>query len=113
MLLLCYAARTMQEKAMTIGLDSALGSLTLSQSGDPLRKRFDSVRAISAALVSALSDADVSAQSMADASPSKWHLAHTTWFFETFVLRDLVRGCRPFNSSFAFLNCTLRLRHGI
>jgi hypothetical protein len=63
------------------------------------------VRSISAALVAGLSDADVSAQSMPDASPSKWHLhlAHTTWFFETFVLRDFVRGYRPFNSAFAFL----------
>jgi ergothioneine biosynthesis protein EgtB len=40
---------------------------------------------------------------MPDASPSKWHLAHTTWFFETFVLRDFVRGYRPFSSAFAFL----------
>ena len=75
----------------------------LPGSEDALRKRFDRVRAISAGLTAGLTDADVSAQSMPDASPSKWHLAHTTWFFETFVLRDFVRNYRPFNSTFAFL----------
>ena len=40
---------------------------------------------------------------MPDASPTKWHLAHTTWFFETFVLRDFVSGYRPFDPRFAFL----------
>ena len=40
---------------------------------------------------------------MPDASPAKWHLAHTTWFFETFVLRDFVRGYRLFDPAFAFL----------
>ena len=90
---------------MTARNDRALCDLilTLPPSADALRTRFDRVRAISAALVAGLSDADVSVQSMPDASPSKWHLAHSTWFFETFVLRDFVRGYRPFNSDFAFL----------
>lgn len=85
--------------------DSAPGDviLTMPPSEDALRKRFDRVRTISAELTAGLTDADVSAQSMQDASPSKWHLAHTTWFFETFVLRDFVRNYRPFNSAFAFL----------
>src|SRR5208282_3588009 len=79
------------------------GMILTPPSSDPLRTRFDRVRTISVALVAGLSDADVSVQSMPDASPSKWHLAHTTWFFETFVLRDFVRGYRPFNSAFPFL----------
>ena len=85
--------------------NSARGDLvlTLPSFADALRKRFDRVRTFSVALVAGLSDADVSAQSMPDASPSKWHLAHTTWFFETFVLRDFARGYSPFNSAFAFL----------
>ena len=68
-----------------------------------LAERFTKVRSLSEALVAPLSDADASVQSMEDASPAKWHLAHTTWFFETFVLRDHVTGYRAFDDRFAFL----------
>jgi ergothioneine biosynthesis protein EgtB len=78
-------------------------TLTLPLFMDPLRCRFDRVRRTSTKLVAGLSDADVSGQSMPDASPSKWHLAHTTWFFETLVLRDFVPAYRPFNPAFGFL----------
>ncbi len=77
--------------------------LALPSSADAVWNRFDCVRTLSAALVAGLSDADASVQSMPDASPSKWHLAHTTWFFETFVLRDFVPGYRRFDPAFAFL----------
>jgi len=70
---------------------------------DHLRRRFGGTRQLSLALVEGLSDADASAQSMPDASPAKWHLAHATWFFETFVLRDHVAGYRPFDERFHFL----------
>ena len=51
-----------------------------------LRARFDQVRARTAALAAPIGAEDAMVQSMEDASPTKWHLAHTTWFFERFVL---------------------------
>jgi ergothioneine biosynthesis protein EgtB len=50
-----------------------------------------------------LSDADATIQPFPDASPAKWHLAHTTWFFETFVLRDHVPGYCAFDERWAYL----------
>lgn len=68
-----------------------------------LAERYRAVRALTQALAAPLSDADATVQSMPDASPAKWHLAHVSWFFETFVLRDHVEGYRPFDDRFAYL----------
>ena len=70
---------------------------------DALAARFAAVRALTLDLTAALSDADATVQSMPDASPAKWHLAHTTWFFETFVLRDHVAGYALHDPRFPFL----------
>ncbi len=65
--------------------------------------RYRATRARTVELTRALSEADQTAQSMPDASPAKWHLAHTTWFFETFVLMPHMPGYQPFNAQFGFL----------
>ena len=65
-----------------------------------LARRFAAVRAATAALAAPLSEEDCAIQSMPDASPVKWHLAHTTWFFETFILEALAPGRRPFDPAF-------------
>jgi len=68
-----------------------------------LRERFAAVRETTAALVRGLSAEDCQVQSMPDASPVKWHLGHTAWFFETFVLQRHAAGYRPFHPEFRML----------
>ncbi|THG40955.1 ergothioneine biosynthesis protein EgtB [Sphingomonas olei] len=70
---------------------------------DPTAGFYKATRALTDALAAPLSDADATVQSMDDASPAKWHLAHTSWFFETFVLRDHVPGYRLHDRRFPFL----------
>lgn len=79
-----------------------MGAGRIAVSAD-LQRHFNATRELTARLVAPLSDADATVQSMADASPAKWHLAHVTWFLETFVLRDHMPDYRPFNDSFAYL----------
>ncbi len=64
---------------------------------------YHSVRARSEALVEGLSPEDMTLQSMEDASPAKWHLAHTSWFFEEFILKPRVSGYKSPDERFAFL----------
>ncbi len=64
---------------------------------------YQSVRQETLALADGLSDGDASVQSMEDASPAKWHLAHTSWFFETFVLARYAPDYSPFDENYAYL----------
>jgi ergothioneine biosynthesis protein EgtB len=64
---------------------------------------FSKVRRQSEQLCLPLSPEDMMVQSCAEASPAKWHLAHTTWFFETFLLREFLDGYREFNPDFRWL----------
>ena len=64
---------------------------------------FERVRAYSRDLAKPLSDADATVQSMEDASPAKWHLAHVTWFFECFVLKPHLSGYGVFDETFEYL----------
>ncbi len=68
-----------------------------------LKSSFERVRATSLALAEGLSDADATVQSMEDASPAKWHLAHVTWFFERFVLCEHLPGYSPFDERYDYL----------
>jgi ergothioneine biosynthesis protein EgtB len=65
--------------------------------------RYRATRRLTEALCDPLGEADATLQSMEDASPAKWHLAHTTWFFETFLLRDRLPAYRLFDRSWPFL----------
>ena len=73
--------------------------------GPPLRSldRFRRVRAATTALAAPLTPEDAVVQSMPDVSPTKWHLAHTTWFFETFLLRAFAADPAEFHPHFGTL----------
>ncbi|WP_152435831.1 ergothioneine biosynthesis protein EgtB [Erythrobacter sp. THAF29] len=71
--------------------------------GQGLAESFHATRSLTEALVEPLTDADATLQSMEDASPAKWHLAHTTWFWETFLLRDRVKSYALFDEGYSFL----------
>jgi ergothioneine biosynthesis protein EgtB len=68
-----------------------------------VRRQFDATRSETDALASRLTPEDQSIQSMPDVSPTKWHLAHTTWFFETFILTRFDPAYRVFDPAFHYL----------
>ena len=77
--------------------------LRQTPAANPLLKRYQSVRGRTQSLAAPLSAEDMVVQSMPDASPAKWHMAHTTWFFETFLLSENVPGYTPFDPAFGYL----------
>jgi ergothioneine biosynthesis protein EgtB len=76
---------------------------TVATSAAALLARYKAVRHATAKLCSPLSPEDMMVQSCPEASPVKWHLAHTSWFFETFVLREFVAAYQPFHPDFPWL----------
>jgi ergothioneine biosynthesis protein EgtB len=83
--------------------DSAENLEACGADRDAAIERFTEIRRESEALTANLTPEDQSIQSMPDVSPTKWHLAHTTWFYETFILTQLDPGYRVFDPAFAYL----------
>jgi ergothioneine biosynthesis protein EgtB len=77
--------------------------LTQHTTAATLLARFQAVRSATMDFCSPLTPEDLMVQSCAEASPVKWHLAHTSWFFETFVLREFVAAYQPFDPDFLWL----------
>jgi ergothioneine biosynthesis protein EgtB len=75
---------------------TTVGNLTIAD-------RFLATRSLTESLASPLSAEDQTVQSMPDVSPTKWHRAHTTWFFETFLLVPSLAGYQPFHPEFGYL----------
>ena len=76
---------------------------SLTRDEAALAARFDAVRALSLSLAAPLTPEDQQVQTMADVSPTKWHLAHTAWFFETFLLQPQLPGYAPFHPRYGYL----------
>ncbi len=68
-----------------------------------LAARYSHIRRVSLEICAPLQTEDFVVQSMPDASPTKWHLAHTSWFFEQFLLKPLLPGYRAFHPDFEYL----------
>ncbi len=84
-------------------LQHARPSALPTQTAAPMSSQYRTVRTATERLAAPLSAEDCVVQSMPDASPVKWHLAHTSWFFETFVLAPYAPGYRQFHPSFRVL----------
>src|SRR5437763_1141686 len=70
---------------------------------EALLERYRAVRGFTEQLCEPLAAEDYVAQAMPDASPAKWHLAHTSWFFETFVLKPYAPGYEEIDPAYAYL----------
>ena len=73
---------------------------TESAAASTLLSKYQAIRSLTRSLAAPMSAEDQMIQSCPEASPMKWHQAHTTWFFETFVLRPFLPGYKPFCEDF-------------
>lgn len=74
-----------------------------SHDRDNLSKQFHDTRALTLTITDPLPAEDLAIQTMADVSPTKWHMAHTSWFFETFLLKQYQSAYAPYHDAFEFL----------
>ena len=88
---------------MSSTADQMLGNEASRSERQALVMRYATVRSTSERLCAPLLAEDCCMQTMADVSPPKWHLAHVSWFFETFLLKPYLSGYREFDSHFAVL----------
>jgi ergothioneine biosynthesis protein EgtB len=79
------------------------GCERMTSKREPLGERFERIRQLSLDIIAPLQIEDMVVQSMPDASPTRWHLAHTTWFFEHFVLAEYLPRHRPFRRGWEYL----------
>ncbi|UCE89551.1 MAG: ergothioneine biosynthesis protein EgtB [Pseudomonadota bacterium] len=87
----------------SVGAGAAGARDDIQQQGMGLLSRYFAVRQRSQAICAPLAEDDYVIQTMADVSPPKWHLAHVSWFFETFLLTPFLQGYREFHPRFAYL----------
>ncbi len=80
-----------------------MSSLTTSSKKVEIAARFRATRRRTLTLCEPLTPEDMMVQSLPEASPVKWHLAHTAWFFESFILREMLPGYRLFDENFPWL----------
>jgi ergothioneine biosynthesis protein EgtB len=79
------------------------GDAARAGSGDSLAARYCAVRSFTETLAAPLAPEDCVVQTMADVSPTKWHLAHVSWFFETFILKPSLSGYRELDPMYPYL----------
>src|SRR6476659_5265908 len=84
-------------------MDAGAAALACEGEEPRLVDRYKAIRRFSETLCEPLAVEDYVIQPMPDVSPTKWHLAHTSWFFETFLLASAVPDYRPFHPQFGYL----------
>ncbi len=92
----------MVSNPLTSGVTATHRDAAIASDG-ALQARFLQVRQTTERLAAPLSEEDCALQAMTDASPTKWHLAHTSWFFETFLLEKFTANFKPFDPCFRVL----------